>query len=621
MRKVLLFCTEGMVPQHYSAVALIGRALQEQGHDVVATHCAGAIPRCVSLDSMSLPGGVESAHRPEVCHTCTLIASGIRRFYGLKAFDIGAHLPSAEVCDSFMTMFKDRMIDATVDGVAIGRLALHDVILAYKIADFSEATEEMRMLHHSLVRSAFVIYAAVKTVTAAYGFQRILVYGQYVQNMAALAAARAAGAEGRLLGHVSHRNVDRRWVFIEPLEWRETMYGYLKTWPRWREAAWKPEFIKMACDDLLTRFGAAGSHVYSPAKTLGEDVRRTLNIPDGVKIAAVFTSSLDEQVAQDQISRALGRSQHDDGVDIFENQIEWLSYLVEKLGGDPSRHLVVRVHPREGSNKREQRASSHLALLRRTFAALPNNVTFLWPEDVISSYDLMEAADACLVSWSTIGLEAARLGVPVLSPFGRRHVYPQDCFVRFSRSPEQHLADLNLALERSDKADVKSILTAFHWYLTPRFAGAVDLSDIVPTSDFAGLAPYRRPQNIADLERQIFDGPRLETYRAPPGPSPAEGRRLEAEALRRELRRIIHFLLTGVVLDDDVFLETGPLEDGVENTISPGCAYLEIRNGWCRYAYDGQLFQRRSPAAARLAAAAAHIVRPACDDLPDARVS
>lgn len=608
MSKVLIFCTEATVVPHYAAITLVGGALRDQGHDVVATFCRGVIPRCVVLDSLSLPGNVDSSATGQLCGKCQNNARTMLGSFGMKAFDLAAHMPSREICDDFIATFRDNLVEATVDGVALGRLALHDVILAYKIADVEEMSVEMWQLHESLTRSALMIFLAIKSVVTKYGFERVLVYNQYVQNMAAIMAAQAVGAEGRIVFQISHRNVDRQWICLEPREWRETWYDHLQAWPKWRNVAWKPEFIRAAADDILARFGARGSHMYSPAKTLDSDVRKTLGIADHARIVVAFTSSLDERVAQDQISHALRREERGFGVDVFESQIEWLAYLVQDFVQDTSKHLVVRVHPREGANKREKRLSGHLVQLKERFSILPPNVTFLWPEDPISSYDLMELADACVIAWSTIGLEAARLGIPVFSPFGNCHVYPNDTFLRFPANREQHIADLNRAIGRVGQVDIKSILLAFRWYLVTRFSNAVHIGDVIPSHDFGGLMPYRKPRNAAQLEQQALYGPRIETERLTQPSGTAEQRGAEVNALRGELRRIIHFLFTGERLEGDIFLEVSLAGEEPGQALEPGTTYFSVRKGHCRYFHDGKVMQRYSSAAARLASVAAHLV-------------
>lgn len=608
MSRILVFCTESTVTPHYMTSMFLGRSLKEQGHEVFGTFCKGIIPRCVVLDSISAPGDKTCVDFSNVCSGCQKTAISVFESYGLPAIDLVDSIPSLEECNEFIQKFEGNLADAVCDGAPIGRLALHDIVLAYKITDCENLKEEMISLHRSLVISGYMIYRSIRKIFEEYNFDSVITYNQYVQNMAAVLAARAVGKDGRIIYQISHQNVDRQWLCIEPYESRETWYRYLEAWPQWRDAPWQPDFIKRVGDDVLTRFAAQGSHIYSPTRTLDTDIRNKLSITDGSKIVVVFTSSLDEQVAQDQITQAMNRKSRDFGVDVFDNQIEWISHLVEKFRSNDARHLVVRVHPREGANKREKRVSGHLESLRAAFTDLPKNVTFIWPEDTVSSYDLMEQADVCLVAWSTIGLEAARLGIPVLTPFGSRHVYPNDVFLRSAASRDEHMNDLDRALDDSDRASVTSILLAFRWYLTTRFSSAVYIGDVIPTADFCEINHYAPSQNAPLLEQQTLAEARLENMRLEQAGRTGADRSAELEALRHELRRIVHFLLTGEQPEGQVFLHLLTGEEEPAPLPQPGITYLWVKGVQCVYQYNDTTLRRCSAAVARLAPVIAHVI-------------
>jgi hypothetical protein len=76
--------------------------------------------------------------------------------------------------------------------------------------------------------------------------------------------------------------------------------------------------------------------------------------------------------------------------------------------------------------------------IRRSGAAKLANVTFVPPQEYLSSYELIQQAKFVMVYNSTIGLEASILGVPVLCAGKARFTqYPT---VFFPQNPEEHLA-------------------------------------------------------------------------------------------------------------------------------------------------------------------------------------
>ena len=92
----------------------------------------------------------------------------------------------------------------------------------------------------------------------------------------------------------------------------------------------------------------------------------------------------------------------------------WLDAAVAVAEARPADQLVIRIHPAEvrmsGKVTREPLADH---LVQRA-GRLPPNVRVIPPEDPVSSYDLLDACDVGLVLTSTVGLEAALAGKPVM---------------------------------------------------------------------------------------------------------------------------------------------------------------------------------------------------------------
>ena len=120
--------------------------------------------------------------------------------------------------------------------------------------------------------------------------------------------------------------------------------------------------------------------------------------------------------------------------------------LVDYVEESEDLSLIVRIHPRKGANKRESVVSQHLSRLRDAFGGAYAHCRFVWPADPVSSYDVGEAADLVLTSWSTIGLEMARLGASVLVAFnGAGAPIPRDDFYEWEPTPAAYSDKLRAA--------------------------------------------------------------------------------------------------------------------------------------------------------------------------------
>ena len=98
------------------------------------------------------------------------------------------------------------------------------------------------------------------------------------------------------------------------------------------------------------------------------------------------------------------------GRQIFMGMTGWIRATIRWFGDHPQYQLVVRVHPGEQIGW----GPSTYDLLTQSFPTFPPNVRVLPASYQINSYDLVEAARVGLVYTTTLGLEMAMLGKPVI---------------------------------------------------------------------------------------------------------------------------------------------------------------------------------------------------------------
>jgi hypothetical protein len=109
-------------------------------------------------------------------------------------------------------------------------------------------------------------------------------------------------------------------------------------------------------------------------------------------------------------SLALGRQ-------IFtRGMADWLSYTVRYFAERPQAQLVVRVHPGELLGA----GHPSVEIVRSTLPQLPEHVILIPPDSPVNTYDLIEVAHLGLVYTTTVGMEMAMSGLPVIVS-GRTH--------------------------------------------------------------------------------------------------------------------------------------------------------------------------------------------------------
>jgi hypothetical protein len=327
-----------------------------------------------------------------------------------------------------------------------------------------------------------------------------------------------------------------------------------------------PDRIALISEDSFLRFAGSGFTIYSPAWSARSDALfETLRLDRHRRLLVAYTSSEDEVRGVRFYESALGVEIYP-GHSPFADQFDWLQSLVDFVEASDDLQLVIRVHPREAPNKRENRTSENLRELQRRFSNTYANVRVVWPADPVSSYDLAEIADVGLIALSTIGFELARLGVPVIASLPHLAEAPDGVFVDWNKTREGYFAALRRAL--SEAPSLARVSAAFRWVNARFIEYSVDLGDVIPTGDFPGLPPFAMSQFAHVLEEVLVDGVALPDLNREKLQATQRHDSVAREAgeLCRHLRDFLHFLLLGSRMDADYRLTQVHASRGVHGT-------------------------------------------------------
>ncbi len=99
-----------------------------------------------------------------------------------------------------------------------------------------------------------------------------------------------------------------------------------------------------------------------------------------------------------------------------QSMAEWISRTVQYFAGRPDVQFVIRVHPGEVLTH----GTSMVDIVHQVLPRLPEHIRLIGPKDKMNTYDLIEVADVGLVYTTTVGLEMAMYGVPVIAA-GQTH--------------------------------------------------------------------------------------------------------------------------------------------------------------------------------------------------------
>lgn len=133
-----------------------------------------------------------------------------------------------------------------------------------------------------------------------------------------------------------------------------------------------------------------------------DQVAQRLTLNKTKKYAVLFTSSTDEPQGQPE---ARG---------VFNHQHDWVRSTIAYFSNRPDWNMIIRTHPNSGGKRSVGTNSQELEFITDLTADLPDNVHVVLPEDDVSSFDLMKLAHCGLIWHSSVGIEMAAMGRPVL---------------------------------------------------------------------------------------------------------------------------------------------------------------------------------------------------------------
>jgi hypothetical protein len=152
------------------------------------------------------------------------------------------------------------------------------------------------------------------------------------------------------------------------------------------------------------------------------------------------------------------------GRQVFSDSMtEWLERTLHFFAGQSNVQLVIRIHPGELITK----GPSVADVVQRTFDLIPEHIRLVPADAQVNTYDIIEIADLGLVYTTTVGMEMAMSGVPVLV-IGNTH-YRNKGFTLDPQSWESYFDTLKSVLQDPGKFSLTQAQVNKAWNYAYRF--------------------------------------------------------------------------------------------------------------------------------------------------------
>lgn len=593
---VLFFAPEAGIKRHHKSVITVAEVVRKLGEQALIVECDGDYPFCIVKDGYGFKADDRDQLSSLTCWYCKAASrNSYKIFKGprIKIPELGIE-KKFEILEEYFIKNPKMLMSFKHDGIDFGRLCFMDLVLKTKQHDVNNISDSEFKLLVKYMIGALVSYETVRFICNKVNVVNLVYFNEYSMLLSAALAAGKLGVRTTRITHAVHNDIDRNKLVVMP-ELLAINYYYkcFKHWDDWRNLSLTEAIVSEIANSQLNRLSSTGITIYSPNYKSTKRCQYTeLGLDPSKKTLIAFTASLDEFKANQLLLHAVGSSTPDIK-EPFDDQIHWLARLSDFVLKDDSLQLIVRIHPREGSTKRDGVSSSHLQLLRQSISE-SNRVKVIWPESDVSSYNLLEIADVALTSWTNLTIEAARLGVPTIIGFPSINPVPFPDVCAFSGDQDDYF---NLIYETlGGKHSLEHILYAFRWTYLSRLTSHIDITDADKSINFKSDRLFREIRAAVIDGKNLYniDRSKLLEYQG------SKFSEIERVALIKAIKiYFLKFLTGNEIRTDHKFIFASDFQESLSSK-DVFVKLLEDSN-LIEVTYQGGFYARRSPLLVRLA--------------------
>jgi hypothetical protein len=378
---------------HVARDLLVAHSLRLRGANVQIYTCGGRLPICNIASHHAAP--------PMPCDFC--------RTYTSRAFQLLDFSPHR--LQDFVSIDDIRVVQRAVAGLSpnelelfedsdlpVGRIVQISVRWFLNSGTISDDSLSLRTYRQFLVSGAIVGRAARQLLQQTDPQVLYLLNGLFFEEQILMFLAHQRNID--VITHESGFHADS--VILA----HNAIAGYFDlsaVWPYFANQPLTTQEVTCLDTYLQARWqgGQDAARYYPHIQADTDDFYRTLGLDPDRPIVAAFTNILWDSAVLDR-HRA------------FSSMTEWLAALVKYAACNPQCQFVIRIHPAEIRLEMRETRQRVADFLQANFPVLPSNVHIIPPDSPLSSYTLMRLSQVGLVYTSTVGLEMALQGKPVI---------------------------------------------------------------------------------------------------------------------------------------------------------------------------------------------------------------
>jgi hypothetical protein len=399
--RILIFSPYALWKNHTIYEGVIAKACQARGAIVEYLLCDGLLPEC----DQHWDSKANSLRPADLCQRCQAATKANLDNLEFPYHWLGDFVSPDEKATAFAWAHgvpPNDMRQASFEETPLGEWVLSSVISYFRQYPPDLNNPHVANVYRGFLFSAAIVATGIRNYLEANAIDSALLFnGRQSITRVALEIFRQQGI--RALTH-ERAEFQRGHLNVRPNAHCMNLQPFKALWNDWSQVPLDRASLDAALKWLIQRrYGANLAWIpFNTSFIRDSSLKTRMNLSRDKRLWALFTSSTDE-VAGDPLWQGP-----------YESQETWVRNVVQWVALRDDVELVIKVHPNLGGNNYIGKAVDELRIYQEMKTSLPANVRIVLPEDSVNAYSLADEADLGLTFGSTIGLEMAMLGKPVL---------------------------------------------------------------------------------------------------------------------------------------------------------------------------------------------------------------
>jgi hypothetical protein len=358
-------------------------------------------------------------------------------------------------------------------GVPLGRMSSYEIILEYKKSNLDFTIEESAKVRRYTENSLKTFLAALNYLEC-HRPEKVIIFNPQYGVPASF--AKAAEMKGIPVYSVSFTGVlgeMRRYVRSWPWNENKLQNPFRSAWIPGAYSPSRKDLWRLKREQVFQRTGRSPWTYSQPASRLkSEDI---FSIPSGSKVILAVMNSTDEVFAA-KIANLIPESTYNSKV--FSTQEDWIERLIQEVAEMEDTYLIVRPHPREYPNKRENVQALTSKKRSEIFQNLPRNVLLDSPTLGFPLENHFRSVSVLTTGWSSVGLDWQMRGKPTVTYDKNLTWYPSETHYSGS-SVEEYFRNIKSALCGNTELNDLHTRNAVSWYCFSNFEQSIRIGSSI----------------------------------------------------------------------------------------------------------------------------------------------